>query len=88
MGVVSVVCFIEKGSQNVLEGIITNTLIATSMEESLPVFFHTDTEVGVGRSLLQSTITKDKTQSPSLFWTEKKSLYKSLYLLNSPIAVN
>lgn len=43
----------EKGSQNVLEGIIRITLIATSMEESLLVtLLHTDTEVGVGRSLL------------------------------------
>lgn len=35
MGVALVVCFKEKGSQNVLEGIIRITLTATSMEESL-----------------------------------------------------
>lgn len=35
VGVVLEVCVIEKGSQNVLEGIIRNTLIAPSMEESL-----------------------------------------------------
>lgn len=72
VGVVLEVCVIEKGSQNVLEGIIRNTLIAPSMEESLLFLSHTNTEVAVERSLLQSIITKDKTQNPSLFWTEKK----------------
>lgn len=58
MGIVLLVCFKEKGSQNVLDGILRITLIATSMEESLPVtLLHTDTDIGVERSLLQSIIT-------------------------------
>lgn len=63
--------------------------VATNMENWLPVtLLHTDTEVGVEKSLFQSIIAvKIKTKDPSLFWIEQKSLCKSLYLLNSPITV-
>lgn len=90
MGAVLMVCFKEKGSQNDLEGIIRITLTATSMEESLPsTLLHTDTEVVVERSLLQSIITvKIKPKILHFSGQKKKSLYKSLYSLNSPIIVN
>lgn len=63
--------------------------VATNTENWLPVtLLHTDTEVGVERSLFQSiTAVKIKTKDPSLFWIEQKSLCKSLDLLNSPITV-
>lgn len=63
--------------------------VATNTENWLPVtLLHTDTEVGVERSLFQSIIAvKIKTKDPSLFWIEQKSLCKSLDLLNSPITV-
>lgn len=63
--------------------------VATSMEDSLPItLLHTDTEIGVERSLFQSIVAvKIKTKDPSLFWIEQKSLCKSLYLLNSPSVV-
>lgn len=87
---VLIVCFKEKGSQNALEGILRIALIATSMEESLPVtLLQNDTDVGVERSLLQSIITvKIKLKILHFSGQKKNSLYKSLHLLNSAIIVN